>query len=376
MATYRRKVISTASTCSFAVVFLGYSFSYLTRFSTFIPISISSGFSFFVALASVVMIFLSAVYFRKLYLHEAAFLIWVAFALSYASFAIALGAPNHSLLTQGIGFAQAVSLWLIFRNLDLQNRAVKRVSELSLVVCGLAVLSVPNNISVENAHLISYHTTAMILFLSGFVAATRPRVYSSAIAVGITLFFLYENGARTEFFLFAAIGPTLILKRLGGASIVIGGVVFLFVIVLVAANIDQLLQIEDASRILGLFELSHDQSFIERSIILNDALRTIGDHPFWGDYASYRQGYYSHNALSAWVDFGMFGFSIYLLTVLAISKSAYKTYSNNKKENLPLFLLVGSFVLSIVLSKDYHHPMIGVVAGLVSASMASRNWKS
>lgn len=365
----RRKLVSIAAMLSFALVFLGYSIFYLSRFNPVAPIEIKLGFSHLVFVEMIVMIFMSFAYFPKLYQHEKIFLTWIFFALTYAILAIAIGAPSHSLVTQAIGFAQAIGLWLLFRNLDLRNKALARISIASLLVCGIAVQSVPKEITIENAELLSYHTTALIIFMSGFIIATQAEFFISFVAIATTVTFLYINGARTEFYLFCAIGSIMLMKRWGWIAIIVGGTLFLISILAVTISASQLLQIEGASRILGLFDLAEDRSYSVRKIILNDAINTILEHPILGDYSSYEQGYYSHNALSAWVDFGLVGFSIYFLTILAVALSAYKLFSLNKRENLPVLLLVCAFAFSILLSKAYHHPLIGCVVGIVSASM-------
>ncbi|MCA1246224.1 hypothetical protein [Massilia sp. MS-15] len=79
---------------------------------------------------------------------------------------------------------------------------------------------------------------------------------------------------------------------------------------------DQILASLPSNRILELLDLPHSTSANKRHQLTVHALQTIAAHPIFGDYASYTPGYYAHNALSAWVDLGLFG--MVYLTALAI----------------------------------------------------------
>jgi hypothetical protein len=84
---------------------------------------------------------------------------------------------------------------------------------------------------------------------------------------------------------------------------------------LVAMYFDEILASLPSNRILELLDLSHSTSANKRQQLTVHAWQTVAAHPLFGDYASYKPGYYSHNALSAWVDLGLFG--MVYLTALA-----------------------------------------------------------
>ena len=64
------------------------------------------------------------------------------------------------------------------------------------------------------------------------------------------------------------------------------------------------------------------------------AWHTIETSPFFGDYASETIGY-AHNALSAWVSFGLGGFLLYVgLVVWAFAGSAVRLLSAPTSERL------------------------------------------
>jgi len=80
---------------------------------------------------------------------------------------------------------------------------------------------------------------------------------------------------------------------------------------------DQILASLPSNRILELLDLSHSTSANKRHQLTVHALQTIAAHPVFGDYASYKPGYYAHNALSAWVDLGLFGM-VYLVALAIV----------------------------------------------------------
>jgi len=86
---------------------------------------------------------------------------------------------------------------------------------------------------------------------------------------------------------------------------------FLFAAAVLAAlasvYFDQIVAALPSNRILELLDLSHSSSANKRLQLTVYAWQTVAAHPLFGDYASYKPGYYSHNLLSAWVDLGLFG---------------------------------------------------------------------
>jgi O-antigen ligase len=119
-------------------------------------------------------------------------------------------------------------------------------------------------------------------------------------------------------------------------------------------------------RIFALLEVSSDQSVIERSDLQEDALRTIEENPVFGKYASYEQGHYAHNILSAWVDFGFLGFLIlagFLVAMLGMQLRMFRTFARNDLYVQSLSCTVFTVLLMLV-AKHYTYQMLPVAAGL------------
>lgn len=118
--------------------------------------------------------------------------------------------------------------------------------------------------------------------------------------------------------------------------------------VLVSMYFDQILAALPANRILELLDLSHSTSANKRHQLTVHAWQTVAAHPLFGDYASYKPGYYSHNVLSAWVDLGLFGM-IYLaaLAVLPIAPMFIHEYFAARERGL--FMCAFAFACVTVL---------------------------
>lgn len=124
--------------------------------------------------------------------------------------------------------------------------------------------------------------------------------------------------------------------------------------------LDQILAALPANRILELFDLSHSTSANKRHQLTVYAMETIAAHPVLGDYGSYTPGYYSHNALSAWVDLGLFGM-LYLaaLAIVPITPMFFHEYFAARAR--PLFLLAFAFAcvtILLLLSSHYFTDML------------------
>ncbi|MDR7334734.1 O-antigen ligase family protein [Roseateles asaccharophilus] len=119
-------------------------------------------------------------------------------------------------------------------------------------------------------------------------------------------------------------------------------------------------------RIFALLEVDADQSVIERNDLQEDAVATIEQNPIFGKYASYEQGHYAHNILSAWVDFGLLGFLIlagFLATMLGTQLRMFRTHARHDLYVQSLACTVFTVLLMLV-AKHYTYQMIPVAAGL------------
>jgi hypothetical protein len=137
----------------------------------------------------------------------------------------------------------------------------------------------------------------------------------------------------------------------------------------IALYLDQILAALPANRILELLDLSHSSSANKRHQLTAYAIETIAAHPLLGDYGSYRPGYYAHNALSAWVDLGLFGM-LYLaaLAIVPITPMFFHEYFAARAR--PRFLLAFAFacvtILLLLTSHYFTDMLLGATLGACS----------
>lgn len=120
-----------------------------------------------------------------------------------------------------------------------------------------------------------------------------------------------------------------------------------------------------SGRMLGLLDLSSDQSAIERREMYQDALGVVAENPVFGQFAAYEPGRYAHNIVSAWADFGLIGLMI--LCALLASPFVFYVVARVRRIKPTLSLLIGisSMCLFLVLvAKTYFYQLIPISFGL------------
>lgn len=177
---------------------------------------------------------------------------------------------------------------------------------------------------------------------------------------------LFFNGARTEFILFILVIIIVKLfhtikspKRFFS--------LFLFVIVSMFFIVNMIELLPD-SRIFRILDFSSGTSGAIRFNQILYGVEQIAQNPFLGNYGSYTVlggvGSYPHNVLSAWVNLGLVGFSLYVLlfTVLWIVALRGLDKKNDEYFNVFLFFLV--FVtMALIASKNHSYMFVGLLVG-------------
>lgn len=196
--------------------------------------------------------------------------------------------------------------------------------------------------------------------------------YKNPINVIISLVVLYFNGARTEFAIFLI---TIVLvemliyaknrKFLKLLSIIVVVLIFTIIILVNTQTIN------NYSRIASLLNLKNDESSIYRKDLLKVAMSIISNNPICGDYGSYVKingsiGTYSHNILSAWVNFGLIGFLFYLMCPIYILIKTFICYKEIKNLHKLVLFLTMFITLAFVMAKSYTYIMFGFLIGIGS----------
>jgi hypothetical protein len=77
-----------------------------------------------------------------------------------------------------------------------------------------------------------------------------------------------------------------------------------------------------------LVDLAGSASWQDRVVVMDRAWNAIASNPFLGDFAyhirNWGTGNYAHNALSAWPEFGLIGFLLYLSLLAIFAVTAFR----------------------------------------------------
>lgn len=192
------------------------------------------------------------------------------------------------------------------------------------------MFSLHKNIDVENPDSIaSYQGIARsIIVMAVLVFSFYKRFVERIATMFVSVFILFFIGARSELygFLFFCLVYLLCrsvknIKWLVFAFFVLAGIIYFG-----TSNSEWL----SKSRQIEVTNLSESSSWQMRKEFQNTAFNQIKDSPlfgyFGGDLAAYgSQGCEAHNALSAWVTYGLIGFLLYtsLIAVATIISSYY-----------------------------------------------------
>lgn len=223
-------------------------------------------------------------------------------------------------------------------------------------------LDAPSNID----HLADYQGYAFVYTVVALFALTNLRLrWMRVIIYGTAIPALFFTGARTEFMGFLVvvlliefcIAKHKLLICAAGVALLVGS---LGILGLIGDRLPD-------NRVLALTaNYTVDESVVARINLLYKAWDTLGNHPILGSFASYEPGEYAHNALSAWVDLGLFGFMAYLALLVYPMIDLLRHFSRRSQD--PEYILTLSIVTLVVLfavtAKNFTYQMFPIAVGL------------
>jgi len=217
-----------------------------------------------------------------------------------------------------------LDIYIIFRTMDLSDKTFIAAVGVSLAAMSAITMyfsiggffylrnldeaTNPDSLASYQGFARSYIYTFLVFISVVRFVGVRLVLYGLAIAS------LFLNGARSEFSGVLFLIPILELYH-ARQKLYSVGIVFLLLIWF-AANAESIVSMLPDNRILQLFDVSHSSSGVAREQLSSDAWHTITENPIFGDFGSYPDGYYAHNILCAWVDFGLVG--LVLLAALLV----------------------------------------------------------
>lgn len=179
-----------------------------------------------------------------------------------------------------------------------------------------------------------------------FCLSIVNRIFFKLFIASAGLISLYLLGARSEFlgFLIISLVVGLLMRGNFSARFLIG----IIVPTLLVVGVSQLPDYFGQNRILEVFNLGAASSWAARLQMQDIALTQIVESPVVGQFGGHVKrfgttGSYAHNALSAWVSYGIFGFVTYIgLTGFAVLRSLHailKGVAENRRKWEFAFLL-------------------------------------
>ncbi len=226
-----------------------------------------------------------------------------------------------------------------------------------------------------------YARSALVLLVYLIAISQRANVRAGLIVTGA--FVMFVLGARSELYAFLALSAVLLMLWAGMRVkyMLTLLAVTAALIVLVVSQFESLA----GSRQLQILDLSGTSSWLARQNLGQRAVEQIVSSPLLGRFGGHISssgvtGGYAHSMLSAWVNYGLLGFLLYVgLTASAFLGSAYRMVVVGDHGAWWVFAFATNFVslLLIVLAKPVFWPLPalgwGAFANALVATRRERN---
>ncbi|WOE28758.1 O-antigen ligase family protein [Acinetobacter towneri] len=209
----------------------------------------------------------------------------------------------------------------------------------------------------------------IIVFSSAFI---EKDIWRSLLLIA-GAFLLFSIGSRSEFFAFIFsifFIFSINFLRIGFSIKYIIGIFFLFGLssFLFYNYLDVFLE----SRFSDILNMENSTSWNARENSQDVALKQIEEFPLFGKYGGHISEYgirgYSHNILSAWVNYGLIGFLLYFSLVFYSFLYSLKFYLTDKNVSKGLWVTTILSLISLILvisSKSIFWPFPALVWGML-----------
>lgn len=310
------------------------------------------------------------------------FLFFVCYICTYAAFKYSTDPRPHIAVAASQTFhmlGYAIFMFILGRNINLGHLLTSRIllywllgfCIFLLIYCVIAHKLMFNAAVMAPGHIrqyvASYQAFSSAAAVVSTIAVCSPVRFSQSICIylisGVVLFLL---GTRSELIGFVISGAIVIFLR--GVSRDQAQFLILFVTSLLGfAAILLLFHVFDFSgfvqenRIFQLLDLSSSSSWAARNRFFDSGLGDILAHPFNGTFGGHvithgTTGSYIHNALSAWANFGLLPFILYIALLvqplLAILRKSFSASLTN--QDLFIFAFGAEIVILAAVAKSVY----------------------
>lgn len=224
-----------------------------------------------------------------------------------------------------------------------------------------------------------YSRSALVILLFLLAVFTGIKVRIGLILSGAFVLFILASRADFSAFLVVCLALSVIFGIKKPMYFLVAPIFFLVLsgMFLVAANIDDRMTMIRLTRQLEIFNLFEAASWTNRMKLQEIALEQIAAHPLTGQFGGHvtaagHTGKYAHNALSAWVSYGFFGFFMYLgLSVVAFWVSARRFVLQGQDAPVWIFAFLLNLLclLLVMVARSVYWPLPALGWGLVAQGL-------
>lgn len=289
---------------------------------------------------------------------------------------------REGLIANSLAVIWLIGLFQIGRNLTIDKKATTFLALLmtaAYAACALYFSSENAGVMVmplvdgDTAEAANYQGMARSVMCSALIIFPfiKNRTIKSLLTI-ITAATLYKIGSRTELILFAATIPLFAI---------INYKLKISYAIIITALVGSAALLISGYDVIGSIEsfTSGDASLAERAILFDVGIAGIIDHPIQGDYLGQVRdfgatGFYIHNFLSAWQQFGLLGFAIYTYLVLVTVKIGYNCLRSrlfDPHSEALIYLSVVSFI-GILTTKPIFWPVPALAWGLAARALSAK----
>ena len=263
--------------------------------------------------------------------------------------------------------------------------AVRPVSMMTILFVGMAAVVIANigenlliqviaNSMQNDDGVSSYQGFARSVLVIGVLMLCGLRGVLLLASVAVTLGMLLFIGARSEFagYLIVCLAMLPVWLKLSrrvllGAGLLVAAIAIIFVFTEFSL---------ETFRIRELLDLERSTSFRSRREFTLGAIETISQSPVLGEYGSDDHGY-AHNALSAWVTYGLLGMVLYVGLIVFAIGGAVRRILLAPTSASPTAIAAYCFgvysLVMVIFAKHISDPVIALGWGFYAAAVAEQD---
>ncbi|WDZ51157.1 O-antigen ligase family protein [Acinetobacter vivianii] len=242
--------------------------------------------------------------------------------------------------------------------------------------------SFDNIAGTEDGH-INYQLVSWFMLATWFMFYFKENnIWMRIFSVFIVLFLLLISGGRSELvgFLLSGVSTLIVYSIFSRKKYQKFFIISLLIVVLIYFPIylyHTYGGFFENSRHMQLLDYENSSSWQEREYIYKINLQNIVDNPLIGAYGSHFElgpGAYIHNILSAWQQFGLLGFILYILIVISpFFISIFYLFKDRDKFNIYPFFFISIYILILsIATKPVFWPYAAMSMGMLFAYMKFR----